>query len=483
MTYDIARETLRNHPLFGSGPNTFVTQWLSYRPDSITQTDFWNTDFAYGIGLLPTFVVTTGLVGLLSWLLFFGMYLYTAWKVLFVRIEDVFLKYIITSSFFISLYLWIMAWIYVPSSVILILTFFFTGLFFASVSLSGIYSTRVVVFGANPKTGFASSLVLVGTFLLVAVLGYGLFKNSASLLYFQKGSYALTVSNDIAESELLMKQAVATVPADTYYRALASIEVAKLNQIILQDPKKVGQAELEKQVSDTLSEAIRAGIGARDADPSNYLNWISLGQVYESAVPIKVEGAYQSAQAAYIEAARRNPKNPGMFLLMARLEADNGSLANAAAYAQQAIQVKQNYLDAYYMLAQIAIANKDLKGAIDTVTAATVINPTDPSLLFQLGYLKFSNSDFAGAITALEKSLTLSPQYANAIYYLGLSYEAVGQHTKAIAAFTTLKQTNPDNETVTSVLDALKAGKSIFQTQTPASTAPGKAKLPVKEKQ
>ena len=50
VTFDIAKNTLTNRPLFGSGPNTFVLQWLSYKPDAITSSIFWNTDFTYGIG-------------------------------------------------------------------------------------------------------------------------------------------------------------------------------------------------------------------------------------------------------------------------------------------------------------------------------------------------------------------------------------------------------------------------------------------------
>ncbi len=483
VTWDIARQTIQTRPLFGSGSGTFTTQWLSYKPDAITSTDFWNTDFQYGIGLLPTFAVTTGLVGILSWLLFLGLYLYFGWKALFAHISDSFLKYLTVSSFFVSLYLWIMAVIYLPSIVMIVLTFFFTGLFFASLSVAGILSTSVTAFSVNPRKGFGWSLGFVAIFLLSLTLGYALYKNAEALWYFQKSSYALNTSGDILQSETLMKQAISAVPYDTYYRALAQIEITKLGKIEQQDPKTVAQADLQKEVTATLTDAITAGLNARNADPSNYLNWVTLGQVYEAAVPLKIQGAYESSQAAYNEAFRRNPKNPGIYLLMAQLEVDNGNLTNATAYATQAIQMKQNYLDAYFLLAQIQVSNKDLKDAITSVQAASVINPTDPSILFELGYLQFSNSDFAGAITTLQKSLTLSPQYANAKYYLGLSYEASGDHADAIAQFTDLQKTNPDNTTVQQILSALQAGKPIFQSQQPATPAKPTSKLPVTESQ
>jgi tetratricopeptide (TPR) repeat protein len=491
-TIDIARNTLRSQPLFGSGPNTFVSQWLSYKPTEIINTVFWNTDFNYGIGLLPTFVVTTGIFGILSWLIFFCFYIYLAMKALFARIEDDFVKYLVTSSFFVSLYLWIMAWVYVPSAVILILTFFFTGLFLASICVAGVFSVSLHSFSYTPKAGFVSSLILVGLFVGVSVLGFGLFKNSQSLWYFQKSSYALNTQKDVTASEGFMNNAISAMPYDVYYRSLAEIEISKIQAIVAQGQAANGtksqQDALNAQAtsaaeSSALGSAVSAGLSARDADPSNYLNWIELGRAYESAVPLQVSGAYQSAASAYGEALRRNPQNPGIYLLFAQLDIDQNNLAEAKQYAEAAISAKQDYLDAYYLLAQIEVDQKDLKSAIESVTAATVLSPSDPALFFQLGVLQFNNNDFAGAVTTLQRSLTLSPQYANAQYFLGLSYEAEKQHSQAIAQFEALQKTNPDNTQVSAILNALLAGKPIFAAPATTPTTSKNTALPVQEKQ
>src|SRR3989338_8177488 len=57
--------------IVGSGPNQFVGEWLMSKPSAVNQTIFWNTDFNYGVGLIPTFIVTTGLLGIIAWLIFF----------------------------------------------------------------------------------------------------------------------------------------------------------------------------------------------------------------------------------------------------------------------------------------------------------------------------------------------------------------------------------------------------------------------------
>lgn len=482
VTMDIARKTIQTHPLFGSGPNTFTQEWLSYRPDNVTGTVFWNTDFSYGIGVLPTFAVTTGLVGVLSWLVFFGFYLYLGWKSLFSKIEDVFVRYSIVSSFLVSLYLWCVAFVYVPSTVVFILTFFFTGLFFASAGIVGLLPLREQVIYKEPRYGFVWSLSLVAVFIAVLSLGYGLLQNSRSLWHFQKSLYALNTSKDLVESGRLMNQAVSIVPFDTYYRALSEIETAQLGVVASQDPNKVSQEDLQKQVQEVLSKAIGAGIAAKDADSNNYLNWISLGKVYQAATVLKIQGAYESAQFAYGEALQRNPKNPGIVMLFGLLEVDKGNLTQAKNYVIQAIQMKPNYLEAYFLLTQIEVANNNLKGAIESVTAASVLSPTDPTIFFQLGLLKFNAQDFVGSIPALEQSIKLSPQYANAKYYLGLSYEVTNQRPKAIQEFQDLKASNPDNKEVQTILEILLSDKPLFTTA-PVASKPGKSTLPVKENQ
>src|SRR3989344_1721901 len=318
-TMEVARNTINEHPLFGSGPNTFTKEWLKWKPNNVANTSLWNVDFANGSGLIPTFLIATGIIGILSWLIFFIFYVYLGVKSIFVRLEDSFIRYLLTSSFFVSLYLWIMIFVFVPSVAIFILTFFFSGLFFASVYLSGLIKVEKRKFSDNPKLGFISSLIFVAFLVAGISLGYGLFKSSKSLWYFQKSSKALNSSGDINASENLMMNAIEVVPNDIYYRSLSEIELLKLNAVVSQDTSKVKVEDIQKQFNDVLTDAITAAKSAQNKDSLNYLNWMALGRVYEtiSAPELKIDGAYESAQFAYTEALKHNPKNPGIFLFLA----------------------------------------------------------------------------------------------------------------------------------------------------------------------
>jgi len=464
VTMEIAKHTIAEKPLFGSGPTTFTFQWLTWKPTNIISTVFWNTDFASGMGLLPTFAVTTGILGILSWILFLGFYVYLGVKSIFAKIEDGFVKYLLTSSFFVSLYLWIMAFVYIPSTSIFIMTLFFTGVFFSSVYLSGIIKMDNKRFGDHPKTGFLAALLLTATLLGVAVLGFGLLKSAKSLWYFDKGLQTINTSTNIALGEEYMNKAIAYVPLDIYYRIMSEIGVIKMSNLLNTTDKNIKPEDIQKQFSDTLSTTIVHGLSAKNTDDKNYLNWIALGKVYESvAIPdLKIAGAYESAQFAYGEALKRNPQNPGILVLFSRLAMVKNDIKEARRYAEEAIQLKKNYVDAYFLLSQIEVADKNIKRAIESVEAAAVIDPTNSAIMFQLGLLKYNNKDFTGSIESLSKAIQITPGYANAKYFLGLSYDALGEKDKAIQEFIDLSITNKDNVEVKAILENLKAGKAAL---------------------
>ncbi len=483
-TFEIAKNKIKESPVFGSGPNTFINKWMIWKPNDVVSTIYWNLDFVNGIGLIPTFFVTTGLLGLVSWVLFLGSYLYIGFRSIFSFVEDKFIKYLVVSSFFVSAYLWIMSFYYVPSTVIFILTLFFTGLFFASLHVSGISTLKSKSFSVSPKTGFLASLVLVSIFMGSVFIGFGLFKNSKSLWYFQKSFHALNTLNKADLSESYMLRAIDLVPYDIYYRSLSEIELVRLNNLTNLDSKNIKTEEVQKQFGDILTNAIKAGQFAKEADPDNYLNWVSLGRVYEavSSPNLNIKGAYENAEISYKEALQRNPKNPAILVTLSRLSASQNNLEKGRGYAIDAIKLKNNYLEAYFTLSQIEVDSGNIQEAISAVTASSVIDPTNPAVFFQLGFLKYIQGSFKEAIMSLEKATSMVKDYANAKYFLGLSYEAIGEHQKATKEFTDLSVTNPNNEGVKIILQNLKVGKPLFaSTENPT---PEKSKtLPVRERE
>ena len=193
--------------------------------------------------------------------------------------------------------------------------------------------------------------------------------------------------------------------------------------------------------------------------------------------------AYDVAVSSYAQAIRLDQQNPSIYLSLAQLQAQTNHLPDALQTLGAALQVKSNYLDAVYLLSQVEAAQGNVKDAITAANVAIQINPQSPLLYFQLGLLEYNAADYAAAATALEKAINIQADYSNARYFLGLSYARLNRTADAVDQFAQLSATNPDNQTVQSILTALRSGKSIFTpASAPAAGAAKAPKLPLKQK-
>jgi tetratricopeptide (TPR) repeat protein len=481
-TYKVALDSIKHEPVVGIGPNRFINQWLKSKPDDVNTSLFWGTDFNYGFGLIPTFLITTGPLGFIAWILFLGYFIYLGFKAIFVRRQDPLRDYITSTSFIIAMYFWIFSIIYVPSSVLLVLTFFFTGLFFASLLGTNTIEVKTFDFVKDPKMSFISVLLFVALLLGGLISAYGISRRFISAYYFNKGLVAANVKGDIKESEANLIRAVQFSEDDQYYRTISELNLIQIN--ILLQQKNVSQEVVQNQFRSYLGAAQSAAQAARDYDKTNYENWLALGRVAESVVPFNLEGAYETALAAYKEAQKLNPKNPALYLILSRLEVAHKDITKAKEYITEALKLKSNYTDAIFFLSQIQVNQGDLKSAIQSVEAASLITPSDPGVYFQLGLLRYNDKNYTGAASAFEQAIVLAKDYANAKYFLGLSYSKLNRNADAIKLFEELKATNSDNQEINLILSNLKANKDPFaNAQPPLDNKPEKrSRPPVEEK-
>lgn len=482
-TFAIAKETLARDPILGAGPNRFVNNWLLYKPDGVNQTIFWNVDFNSGVGFLPTFIVTLGLLGALSWFLFLVAFLLAGCKAILSSGGDKASRYLASSSFLTALFLWLANIFYTPGVSILVLTFFFTGLFIASLSEGGFVRMKTVSFADNPRKGFVSVLVLVLFLIGAASASYLLIQKFAAAAYFQKGLLAFSSSGNLDSAEKNILKAVGISETAAEYRALAQIDLVRMSGLFSNPPSNLSAEAIRSEFQRLLTSALDRAGAAVAADRSDYRNWLAIGQVYEAVVPLRIQNAYESSLNAYKQALSLNPKSPAIYLALARLEAARGDDAASKSFIAEALKQKGNYTEAIFLLSQLQVREGNLKDAIASVEAAGVLAPRDSGVFFELGLLRYNNKDYEGAASALERAIALNPSYANAKYFLGLSYEKLGREADAIKQFSDLKATNPDNGEVDLILRNLKAGRAPFSSAAPPiDDKPEKrSKLPVKE--
>ncbi|HEY9583851.1 MAG TPA: tetratricopeptide repeat protein, partial [Candidatus Paceibacterota bacterium] len=230
---------------------------------------------------------------------------------------------------------------------------------------------------------------------------------------------------------------------------------------------KAPDAEVVSSISSLIDEAIGYTRSAIAIDPANYYNYVAEARISEVALSLGVPSAYENIKTAYGNAIAYNPYNPSLYLSLARVEASQNKLTEAQGFIGQALQLKQNYTEAIFLLSQIQVTQGKIKDAITSVEVATGINPTNPLLFFQLGLLHYNDKNYTKAVDVLNQAIRLDNSYANARYFLGLSYARLGKTADAIIQFENLAETNPDNAEVALILSNLKSGKSAFADATP----------------
>ena len=458
-TVGIGASVYQENPFFGVGPNAFERAWVAHRPLAVNETNFWDADFTFGVGYIPTAFVTGGLFVGIAWLLFLAAFCYLGFRMLARRLADARYLYIVVSSYIAACYLLITMIVHVPQTAMLAYTFIFIGIAIAVARISGAIQTRTI----DTNSGYGEGLALMGVSVVIVVLSFG------ALVTYTERTYASAVlaravsvanAGNLDQASALASRAVLFGNDTRVAQLQTRIGITRLAATIQDDTLE--PEALQARFQEELTQTIQAARAVVSADTQNYSSWMLLGDVYAELIPLNIEGARESAIESYQEAQARNPQHPAIPMRLARLALAAGNTQEAAAHAQEAIALKSNYTDAYFLLSQIAIQDGNTQEAIATTEAAVLLRPDNTGLLFQLGLLQYSAGAFDRAIAVLERAVSIDPNYANALYFLGLAYDQTGNQAGALAAFERIAALNPDNEEVRRIVAALTAGESAI---------------------
>jgi tetratricopeptide (TPR) repeat protein len=476
-TAQIMKASMWKHPILGEGPNRFSEAWSLYHAQDVNSSLFWDTNFSSGFGLIPSFSVTTGILGVIAWLVFIVLFVWFGVKYALRFNGERSVNYSLVSTFVLSLYLWIFAIIYNPGIVPFSLAFGFSGMMIGLAISKGYIDELEVSFLKDPRHSFFSILALV--VVLIALIGgmYVTVEKLAGTIAYARSSQVPNTPEGMDLADLRLSKAIALDANDTYYRNLALLSMVKLDTLV--NKQDVSKETLKTQFQAFFGRATAAAQAAINLDRTNAQNWITIGQVYQAVVPLSIPGAYENAKQAYQEAKKRSPLNPGIELILARLDVDKKDTASARLHIEEALKLKPNYTEAVFLLSQIEVSEGNIAKAITRVENAATLDPNNSNLFFQLGLLKYNNKDWEGAVSAFERSVIINPSSLNTHYFLGLAYDKAGNTALALKQFKALATQVKDNESLNKIIANLEAGRPAIETVEPT---PEKSKdLPVKE--
>ena len=478
-TLQIVWSAVKENPVLGSGPNTFVYDWFKYRPHDVVNSPLWQVRVNTGVGFLPTLIQGVGISGgllLIAFLLFFIWY---GFKSLVVEPSKI--SFLLIASFVGALYLWVFAVIYPVGFFLMFMAFLFTGMFLGLATASGIIDSIKISLFERTGQSFISALVLI--FLMVLglswlyVLGknyYGAYRYGIAVEALSRGNYDRSADN--------LERAIKYSPKDRYYRTFTDIKLIKVQEIVVMSG--VPNDERAIQFRDRMGAAVEVAQKAIDLNPADPFNWSNKGRVYEAIVPLRISDSVPAiSKFDYEESFKRFPTSPEAYFAIARVELAQGKINESREFLKKAIAIKKDFAPAYFLTAQIEAQSGNLDGAIrSTEIAAALSSEKDIGVLFQLGLLYYQAQRLDEARAAFEQAIKANRNYANARYFLGLIYYMQGNPDASREQFKKIAELNPNNGEVRLILANLSQGKPPLDGISPPGPQPEKRKnLPIEE--
>lgn len=376
-TLDLGRHALYTSPVVGAGPNRFSEVWNLYKNPEINNSNFWNTQFNFGFGLLPTFAIEGGVLAILAWIFFLFVLTKDGIKnTIEHSTKDRLSFFLLASSFLGSIYLWIFNMIYSGNATLLYLAFVLTGFFVSVLIGRGVIKINEYSYLGDPRKSFFSILGLILVFILSITAVYS---TSLKFLSYVDFGY-VTATNSLSLDQKINHgvRAINFEKNDLGYRIMSNLMSQKLSNTV--SDKNISPDELKKQVTNLFSSVESFAKSAVSYDSTNYLNWTNLGIVYEQFAPLGVDNATENAKNSFEKALLLSPSNPSIYLNYGLFFYTQKDYTNAVSKLEKAILLKRDYWDARYVLGLSYYYLNENSNAIDQFKILNQFFPQDQNI-------------------------------------------------------------------------------------------------------
>lgn len=460
-TLDVARSVYAENLFFGVGHSEFSSAWQSHLPEGVEESIFWNTPFSFGVGLIPSFFITTGLLGGIAWILLIASVFFVGVRAVMQRGRENGLTFSSVLLFMLSVYFLAVYMFAVVAPSVFVLGFIILGLFISSLRFGASRSQEWgLFFSRSPRFGFLVVFLLALSLFGSVFWGYSTGQRYIASSLMEQAA-ALYQNNKFDEGDVLLSRAVAYHENDVAYRLASIVNLTRM-QMIASDTTLTAETA-QARFQQALTASIGAAVKATTLDSKNPTNWITLARVYEAVVPLNIEGSYDNAVKALDTAIALNPRNPSYLLERAQLEISQKNVTAGREFIDKALLIKQNYTDAIFLKSQLEVQQGNTAEALKNAEAAAYFEPDNQTVLFQLALLRAATRDFAGAKLALARILELNSSFANAHYIMAVLYANEKNYTKALAEVETIIGLSPENATqLATVKEALLKNQNPF---------------------
>ncbi|MBU2068299.1 tetratricopeptide repeat protein, partial [Patescibacteria group bacterium] len=467
----VAWQSLKDYPVLGSGPGTYVADFVKFKPVEFNNDEFWNVRFDRGSSHIMEMIGTTGVLGILSYILILGIFLLIGLVFLSrKRLKVLSANYPISDRRHpISVFPLILAWIsllvaqfvYMQNTVLSFYFWFFMAL--GVVVWQGVqnkpFKKISFTFDRMPEVGLVMNVILI---ILVFAL--------AGLFYMGGRFYLADVRfiEPVESNEELVSKIEKSIILNNYrenYRQALSQAYLITAWAEANKPEEEQNIQLLQALA---SGSIQQARIATSLSPNSVSAWENLGAIYRDTRGL-VGGILPFALEAFAQATELEPTNPFFYRERCRLNliSEEKDWDETIGYCQRAIELKDNYLDAHVQLALVYEQKGDLeaalermKGVLEKLRGVSFQRDSDfagaaTEIYFQTGRLYFNLERIKEAVPMFEQAVIITPQYANGRYALALTYETDGRTEDALIQYQILSQMMPDDENIAAKVQEL----------------------------
>ncbi|MDD4901030.1 MAG: hypothetical protein PHS62_02880 [Patescibacteria group bacterium] len=469
-SWDIAKTGLKNNPLLGSGPATFVYDFAKYKGMDFNSSPLWNVRFDNPSGILFELAATIGGLGVLAVIVILLVALSICFLTL-IKAQRNGSQSILLALFssFITVIIFSLLFA-INTSIILVAILVSTlAVAVAIINYPERFKDLNLSFRASPKYALALAAIFLSLSAGVVIL----FTMGAKMYladYYAKQSLAVT---DINQKIDKINKAIVLAPyQDAYYINLANNYMALANQ-------EAQGSKNQTIIENSLSLAIEKGKKALEIAPNNVADSEAMALIYENA-SYYVRGALEWAETLYNKNIALEPNSPTPHIRLALINMARANAETAKTeqehYINEAIKqydlaiAKKGDFDAAYYGKAIAYEKLNkINDAIDQLQKAALLSRDNVDYRFELGRLYFNRGAAAGDlqqtatqdITKGEESsqdlsvtggrggaaaknedvktaeqlflsiIQANPNHANALYSLALLYQKTGETDNA----------------------------------------------------
>ena len=470
-SFDIAKNSLKQSPLFGTGPSTFYYGFNKYKTTDFNASPLWDAKFDSGSGALFELAATVGALGVLAIVIIFLIALSICFLTL-IKAQKNDTQSILLALFSSFITVIIISLLFTTSNTLVLLSMLaaILAVAMAIVNYPEKFKTLNLSFRASPKYALALAaifLTLSAGVVILFTMGIKLYLADVYVLQSIK-------AGDTNKKIAMLNKAIILAPyQDAYYINLANNYMALANQ-------EVNGARNQTVIENNLSLAIDTGKKALNLSANNVNNAQAMALIYENA-SFYVQGALEWAENLYNKAIELDPDSPTPYLRIALI---NMARANAEKdktqqeyYINEAIKKydlalakKSDFAAANYGKAIAYERLSKIDDAIDQLKKAVILTRDNVDYRFELGRLFFNrgvaappgiaqsasedittgaeaeqdlsvssqaggtikkNDDVATAEQLFLSIIQANPNHANALYSVALLYQKTGETENA----------------------------------------------------